>query len=226
MGLFPLSRRLSEQSRQQGLLFSLFLEMKDNFEIRGFFYRLEDLNCRRDLDIKRKDTFREIPDLVIVMMNPGNSKPLDGMYKGQKESEAHPDRTQMQIMQLMDNCDLSYCRILNLTDIQETKSSNLYKILSKQKTKKMAHSIFDPRRRADFDELYPKGMRTVFAWGVNDALTELAERALDLIGTENTFGMQKHDTETAYYHPLPPSHYKQQKWVNQITEQLNNSQQF
>ena len=90
----------------------------------------------------------------------------------------------------------------------------------------MAHSIFDPRRRADFDELYPKGMRTVFAWGVHDALTELAELAVDRVGKENTYGMQKHDTETAYYHPLPPSYHKQQKWVNQITEQLINSQQF
>jgi len=200
--------------------------MKDNFEIRGFFYQRENLNCRKYLDIKRKGNFRENPDLVIVMMNPGNSKPLNGMYMGQKESEAHPDRTQMQIMHVMNNCDLSYCRILNLTDIQETKSSNLYKILSKRNTKKMAHSIFDLRRQAEFDELYPGGTPTVFAWGVHDALTELAQMALDRIGKEKICGLQKDGTEAAYYHPLPPSHFKQQKWINQITEQLKNSQQF
>ena len=159
-------------------------------------------------------------------MNPGNSEPLDGMYMGKKESEAHPDRTQMQIMHVMDNCDLSYCRILNLTDIQETKSNNLYKILSRRNTKKMAHSIFDLRRQAEFDELYPRDTRTVLAWGVHDALTELAQMALDRIGKEKICGLQKDGMETAYYHPLPPSHYKQRKWVNQITEQLNNSQQF
>ncbi len=200
--------------------------MKDNFEISGFFYQLENMNCRRYLDIQRKGNFRENPDLVIVMMNPGNSKPLDGMYTAKKESAAHPDRTQMQIMHVMDKCDLSYCRILNLTDIQETKSSNLYKILSKRNTKKMAHSIFDPRRQAEFDMLYPRDTRTVLAWGVHDALTELAQMALDRIGKEKIYGLQKDGTETAYYHPLPPSYYKQQKWVDQITEQLNNSQQF
>ncbi|MGA9269161.1 MAG: hypothetical protein WBV45_00965 [Lutimonas sp.] len=197
--------------------------MKDDFEIRGYFYRLEDINCRKYLDIKRKDTFLENPDLLVVMMNPGNSKPLDGMYTGKEESEACPDRTQMQIMHLMKNCDLSYCRILNLTDIQESKSSILYKILSKRKIKKMAHSIFDPRRQAEFNELYPKGTRTIFAWGVHEALTELAQVALDRVGEENTFGLKKGNLDTAYYHPLPPNYFKQQNWINQISKQLNNS---
>jgi hypothetical protein len=200
--------------------------MKDIFEIRGFFYRLEGLNCRSYLNITRRGTSQVDPDLLVVMMNPGNSKPLDGMYKGEKESVARPDRTIMQIMRLMDKCELSYCRILNLTDIQETRSDDLYEILSQRKTKKMTHSIFDPRRQEDFDKLYPKDTRTVLAWGVHDALTEWAQMALDRIGKKKIYGLQKDGTEAAYYHPLPPSHFKQQKWINQITEQLKNSQQF
>jgi len=200
--------------------------MKDIFEIRGFFYRLEGLNCRSYLNITRRGASQVDPDLLVVMMNPGNSKPLDGMYKGEKESVARPDRTIMQIMRLMDKCELSYCRILNLTDIQETRSNDLYEILSQGKTKKMTHSIFDPRRQAEFDELYPRDTRTVLAWGVHEALTELAQMALDRIGKENTLGLQKDEMETAYYHPLPPSYYKQKTWVNQITKQIKNRQQF
>ena len=194
--------------------------MQEAFEIRGCFYELDGLKCRKFLNIKRRHSYLESPDIVVVMMNPGNSRPLDGLYGGNKESEALPDRTQMQIMRLMNNCELSYCRILNLTDIQETQSSVLYKILLKRKTKKMAHSIFDVRRQDEFNELYPKGARAVFAWGVDGALTELAQQALDRIGTQNALGLQKGDIQTAYYHPLPPSYYKQQAWIDRMTEQI------
>ncbi len=200
--------------------------MQGDFVISGCFYDLEGLKCRKFLDIKRKGSTLKNPDLLVVMMNPGNSKPTDGEYLGDKVTQARPDRTQMQIMRLMDNCKLSYCRILNLTDIQEPHSLALYAILSKGKTKKMAHSIFDLRRQVEFDELYPKGTPTVFAWGVHDALTELAQLALDRLGKENNFGLQKQDRETAYYHPLPPNYHKQQQWIEQITQQLKTIQQF
>lgn len=194
--------------------------MKNSFEIMGCFYQLAGLNCRKYLDIKRKGTRLETPDLLVVMMNPGNSKPIDGIYGNGIATEASPDRTQHQIMRVMNNCDLDYCRIINLTDIQETKSSELYKVLDNPKTKKIAHSIFDRRRQADFDALYPKNTITILAWGVHDTLAELARQAKEKIGNDITVGLKKDNSEIAYYHPLPPSYYKQQDWVSRMTEQL------
>ena len=200
--------------------------MKEEFGIRGCFYELAGLNCRKFLDIKRRRSSIKKPDLLAVMMNPGNSKPVDGRYEDDRVTEAKPDRTQMQIMRVMNNTGLDYCRIINLTDIQETKSKTLFEILEKPKTKRIAHSIFDPKRQEEFNNLYPKNRLTLLAWGVHDALTELAQMALDRIGKEKIYGLQKGGTETAYYHPLPPSYYKQQQWVHQISEQLKNQKQF
>lgn len=200
--------------------------MQENFQIRGCFYRLDGTHCRKYLDIKRKGKHLANPDLLVVMMNPGNSKPVNGRYEFNRLTDAKSDRTQMQIMRLMNNCGFDFCRILNLTDIQETKSKALIEILSKPKTKQLPHSIFDPRRKADFDDLYPKNAMTLLAWGVHDALNDLAQKAIEKVDNNNIVGLKKENSDLAYYHPLPPSYYKQQQWVRKISMQLKNQKQL
>lgn len=194
--------------------------MKDIYEVRGCFYRLNGLDCRKYLDIRMRSSNLQHPELLVVMMNPGNSRPVDGEYLIHREAEAIPDRTQVQIMRLMENCGFSYTRILNLTDIQETKSIRLFRILADIKKKNMAHSIFDPRRREELDALVPDNATTVFAWGVAEELTELAQQAVKRFAGQIVHGLQKDPGKTAYYHPLPPSYYKQKEWLNLMTEQL------
>ena len=84
----------------------------------------------------------------------------------------------------------------------------------------MAHSIFDPRRREELDALVPDNATTVFAWGVAEELTELAQQAVKRFAGQIVHGLQKDPGKTAYYHPLPPSYYKQKEWLNLMTEQL------
>ena len=199
--------------------------MQENFQIRGCFYRLEGTPCRKYLDIQRKGKYLATPDLVVVMMNPGSSKPLNGRYELNRATAAKPDRTQIQIMRVMDNCGFDFCRIFNLTDIQETKSKTLMEILSKPRTKNLPHSIFDPRRRDDFDDLFPQNTMTLLAWGVHDALNDLAQQAIKKVGTKKIVGLTKANNDLAYYHPLPPSFYKQQQWVSKISKQLKNQKQ-
>jgi len=206
--------------------FSLFLRMEEEFEIRGCFYELAGLNCRKFLDIKRRRCSLKKPDLLAVMMNPGNSKPVDGRYEDHRVTEARPDRTQMQIMRFMNVSGFDYCRIINLTDIQETKSKALFEILEKPKTKRIAHSIFDPKRQEEFNDLYPKNSLTLLAWGVHESLNELAQQAMKKLGNDNILGLKKENSELAYYHPLPPSYHKQQEWLSKISEQLKNQKQF
>ena len=197
--------------------------MKENYEVWGCFYRLNGLKCRKYLDIRRRDSNKQTADLLVVMMNPGNSRPVDGQYLMHREAAAIPDRTQEQIMRLMENCGFEYGRILNLTDIQETKSRRLFSILDGIKRKNLAHSIFDPRRREELNELIPKNASIVFAWGVAEELTELAQQAVKRFAGESVCGLQKDLRKTAYYHPLPPSYYKQKEWVNLMTEKINNT---
>ncbi len=210
----------------KSLLLSTTATMKDDFEITGCFYQIAGFNCRKYLDIRRKGTCLENPDLLAVMMNPGSSRPVGGIYGKGHATEASSDRTQEQIMRVMNNCDLDYGRIINLSDIQQTKSSELHKILRRPKMKKVAHSIFDPRRQAEFDALFPDNTVTILAWGVHDALISLTRMAIEKIGNENAVGLKKNNSELGYYHPLPPSYYKQQEWVSQMTELLKKSNQL
>lgn len=92
--------------------------MKNDFKITGLFYELNDFKFRKYLNIVRKNSNTENPDLMIVMMNPGSSRPLKEENYLNTESEAIPDRTQDQIMRLMNNCSFNYARILNLSDLR------------------------------------------------------------------------------------------------------------
>jgi hypothetical protein len=55
------------------------------------------LKCRKYLNIKKKDTKIQTPDLKDIMMNPGKSKPINGKI----EVETIPDQTQNQIIRIL-----------------------------------------------------------------------------------------------------------------------------
>ena len=157
---------------------------------------------------------------MVIMMNPGGSRPLDGIDNSTLESEAVPDRTQSQIMKVMTACKLQYARVLNLSDIRESKSNLLLPKLLKMDSIGIPHSIFDDRRKDDFDSLFVKGVPVLFAWGVGKELKELAEKAIESINIDNPIGMKKEGLEWAFYHPLPQNYKKQQEWVESITKSL------
>lgn len=92
--------------------------MKNQFIITGFFYENHGFKFRKYLDIKIVNSGCENPDLMVVMMNPGSSRPIDGIEDNTKESLAIPDNTQNQIMKVMLNCNLQHARVLNLSDLK------------------------------------------------------------------------------------------------------------
>jgi len=194
--------------------------MKDNFYITGLFYQLDEFKCRKYLNIKKRGTAIEIPDLMVIMMNPGKSKPIDGIDDNYHESEASPDQTQNQIMRIMLNCGFEYSRILNLSDARETSSGKFYQMIPYFKSQNILHSIFDNQRKDDLENLLIRDTKTIFSWGVNNSLTELTKNAVEKIGLKNSYGIKKDGTEFAYYHPLPPNYHKQNEWVEEITKQI------
>lgn len=199
--------------------------MRDSFIIKGLFYELAEYKCRKYLDIKRKSSTDttdsiNIPDLMIVMMNPGSSYPVDGIENNTIESEAIPDRTQDQIMRVMNDSNFNYARVLNLSDLRTPKSPVLYKFLKSEKSSLVAHSIFDAKRKADLDKLFVHNVPVIFGWGVNKSLTCLAKQAIQNIKCDNPIGLKKNDSDVAYYHPLPRVYSDQIEWVNAINGML------
>lgn len=192
--------------------------MKSKFHITGLFYEIQGYKFRKYLNIKKKGSSIQTPDIMVVMMNPGNSKPVDGIDNNSVESDAFPDRTQDQIMKVMLACNLNYARVLNLSDVREPKSNNLFPKLLEMDKKGIAHSIFDARRRSDFNLLFIKNVPVIFAWGVAKELKHLAEKAIETIDADKPIGIAKN--EFAYYHPLPQVYNKQKEWVSDIISLL------
>ena len=195
--------------------------MKNQFKITGLYYEELGFKFRKYLDIKQIDSSLVTPDLMVVMMNPGSSRPVDGIQNNTKASLAIPDNTQSQIMKVILNCNLQFARILNLSDLREAKSGVFINKIIELENKGISHSIFDENRQDDFNQLWVNNVPVIFGWGVNDYLKPLALKAMTTCNASNPFGILKPTTNWAYFHPLPPVYSKQQDWVKEITDQIS-----
>lgn len=199
--------------------------MKNKFEVSGLFYELRGNKLRKYLDIKKEGTTLKEPDLMVVMMNPGSSYPLDNIDNNTVPSAAVPDNTQDQIMKVMNNASLCYARILNLSDLRTPDSKVLYDFLGSDEAKDIDHSIFSKSRKVDLQKLFIKGVPVIYGWGVNNALIPLAKSAIETLTVDNPLGLLKPSTEYSYYHPLPRVYKKQLEWVQGVTMQILREQQ-
>lgn len=193
--------------------------MKSKFDITGLFYEVGGYKCRKLLDIKRSGSRKRKPDLMVIMMNPGSSYPLNGIDNNSEASETEPDNTQLQIMKVMESSSFDYARILNLSDLRTPDSSVLYKFLKSKKSKKVDHSIFSVGRREELERLFIRNVPAIYGWGVNSALIPLAKQAIDALNIEKPLGLLKAGTLHSYYHPLPRIYEKQLEWVDHVSRQ-------
>ena len=203
--------------------------MTDRYEITGYFYEEQGYKFRLYLDIKRKGgrfkrlwgriSTRLTPDLMVVMMNPGSAVPLSGGDDGRVEVAVKPDRTQNQIMNLMDAGKFRFARILNLSDLRTPNSGEFLSTLPVLDQLGIDHSIFAPSREKDFRDLYDQSPPVILAWGVDDRLTPLARWALQRIKNKVKLGQLKKGSDCMYYHALQRGK-PAQLWVDQIVSQL------
>lgn len=191
-----------------------------DFDVSGYFYEFSGFKFRKFLDIKKSSATIRSPDLMVVMMNPGSSYPLDGKDNSRVEVATAPDQTQFQIMSVMERTGFMYARILNLSDKRESDSNTFYKFIKSEESKKIPHSIFHKSRSKDFESLFINTIPVICAWGVNSCLSGLANKALNRIHQNNIIGIKKHSFEYAYYHPLPRVYQKRIDWVNQISQKI------
>lgn len=205
--------RLRDVTRSQGI------KLNTEFEVSGLFYKVSGYKFRKYLNIRRMATTKNIPDLMVVMMNPGSSYPLDSIDNNSIPSEAEPDTTQQQIMKVMNGASFDYARILNLCDLRTPNSNELYKFVKSEESKSIDHSIFSINRKTELSQLFIKNVPIIFAWGVNLALVPLAKLTIESLGIDDPLGMLKPNTKYSYYHPLPRSYQKQIDWVRHVTNQ-------
>ncbi len=222
--------------------------IKKIFSVFGQFITLplggEVTELRPVLELIRKDlvpTFpdhigRMQPDLLVIMMNPGSSRPLDRHYRSQAVAKARdinplgqltptrPDNTQYQIMRIMLARDLGHARVLNLSDLRETKSPVFIQRFQslEHHLEGSAHSLFSPLRteerrvRMGGDASIP----LLVGWGRHPGLLPLARQCLATLVTNRIVGLEIPGYPGLYAHPSPMMQKAKEAWVNAILQRL------
>ncbi len=202
----------------------------------GYFYNriVNDitLNCRNVLILSNSkianiSEFKS--DALIVMMNPGNSEPIDQtqvkfidsiddlFYDFNNVFKAIPDKTQDVIIELMNKMNYNNTIIINLSDIRNKDSKEFIKQIDKTNFNGTGseHSIFDSSRKNELNFILDKckNKPIIVATGVDYKLRFIEKQAMSRLPKDNIVGYTE---KGRYYHP---SRIKN-KWIKEIITQL------
>lgn len=213
-------------------------DLKKKYSVKGRFYVLSSDNsttkCRSLLTISSTTTSNK-RSLLVVMLNPGSSRPFYNEYIETEISTMHiddlehiplidvkPAPTQYQIMRVMNELKFSFANIINLLDIRETKSGHLF---DKVKNGNIATeaSIFSETRQTELRNYFTSDTIVILAWGNTRAIFDYEKKALEKISslTDKVFTVRGNDNRIC--HPSPQNQNLKIKWLDNIFEQLKNS---
>ncbi len=238
------------KSRYQKLLeFIPAEQLKKYFEVFGHFYSVdlksgEKIDCRSVLEIVTKQRkpsdigllLDNSPDAIFIMMNPGSSRPLVEVNNFISEDlinqlevslvPTKPDTTQYQVMRVMHYCGWHHVRVLNISDMRDSKSGSFVERYSdiENRTGFSAHSLFADNRSVELRrKLNQKPEATIVcAWGVSSDLDPLIERCLSKVaGTLKLTGLMKPSTENKYFHPLPTLQKDKEQWITNLVTHIS-----
>jgi hypothetical protein len=213
-------------------------DLRKKYEVKGRFYLLANTNskikCRSLLTIT--DRTRAIEKkLLVIMLNPGSSRPLDNEYLESRISktqigqlndisltDARPDATQYQIMRVMDEFEFSHADIINLYDVREPKSGILFARAKKHSFPKET-SIFTEARQSELNTYFTNTSNVILAWGRVTPIAAVEEMALEKISKLVSKVLLVRGTDNVIYHPSPQNHKLKLKWLENIFGQLRSS---
>jgi len=218
-------------------------ELKKKFDIYGSYYDLslnyEVFPCRSELHIISKNIYLDDrkPDAVVCMMNPGSSRPLDISYipkiiepsemkeefKNKEVIPIQPDNAQYQIMRVMVEKDWKKVTVINLSDLRESKSKELPKLLKKMDEFDSGghHSIWCENRREELERIiHSDEIPVILGWGQEKPLLKQAELALDYLKGKNMVGLAYDEMKIWYRFPSPLMQKAKLAWLSDILELL------
>lgn len=244
----PTSPNLPASNHNKPALQLRAAQLKQHFAVYGSFYQLtvagQEYPCRSVLELIAHSLLPENikhisnldPDLLVVMMNPGSSKPRQEGYtpqhlhkNGQPEEGnnlvlTRPDNTQYQIMRLMAHHGMQHARVLNLSDLREPKSTRLMPMIESLASLPGGerHSLFCTDRQAERQSLMgPHGAVPVLAgWGRHKTLLPLAKQCLKQLQGWQIIGVATDAQKYLYAHPSPMLQRYKDQWLNEVSQQL------
>lgn len=162
----------------------------------GDFYRRNGVSCRATLEIVDAYVPEEHlnallcsqPEMVVVLMNPGGSHPIEPIENAARTPDAIgarsnlvatcPDETQLAIAKVMRCKEFRHARVLNLSDVRERDSKTFLRKL-KEGRLPPGDSIFCSQRAGEMQQrLKSSSDIVVCAWGKYGRLRSRSTRAL------------------------------------------------
>lgn len=212
-------------------------QLKTRFGVHGCYYQMVlggvEYPCRSLLElvahhIPAARIPHHPPDLLVVMMNPGSSRPLaEGFQppvvheaaqipRGSRLVVARPDNTQYQIMRVMAARGLVHARVMNLSDLRQPKSALFLDQVARlaQVRGGGVHSIFCPERQEELQQLLPPPVVPVLVgWGRDGGLLSLAEQCLHRLRGRCIIGVAVAGEPRLFAHPSPMLQRLKEQWV-------------
>lgn len=218
----------------------------------GHFYKMRTtgnriLYCRSVLEITThqplipNELLDRKPDAVVVMMNPGSSRPRQAVEQRILNSQdiqsccqlvpARRDKTQKQIVRIMRRMGYNHIRVLNLSDIRDPNSSRFFQIVRQEGAVQnnhiqAPHSIFSRYRFLELlCRMNPRSGIVIAGWGKGwnrcQWKSRFAERCFNMIRAfgSRIIGYQDDDRhDHIFVHPF----YKpiMNNWPNCIISQI------
>jgi len=235
-------------------------DLKKEFRCYGHFYRLsvpemDPLPCRSVLEITSlpreaigsqpvtPDLFCDrpqapnLPDAIMIMMNPGSSRPLE---EGDTQSLltmplpanftkplvlTQPDNTQYQIMRVMVSQQWKHVRVLNISDLRDPKSLSF---IARTQTLAAhvggtAHSLFSDIRNTECQQMLSRkpDAPILVGWGQDPGLIPLATQCLHRIQGQRIVMLPSDSHPALTAHPSPMMQKKKEEWLDAIRTVLS-----
>ncbi|MGE6487427.1 hypothetical protein [Paenisporosarcina sp. NPDC076898] len=210
--------------------------LKEKYIVWGQFFQLTIANdcawMRPEARIERRQNTSTInskkqrTDAVIVMLNPGSCKPIIGSQFGEW-TEAMPDKTQFQLMRLMEHMSWNEIKIVNLSDVCEGNSNEFSGLLKKCKDAGVVHSRFANDSVSEWSKVISSADRLLYGWGEKPEAKKMANAygLLDLDTMLTTYGKKPiavwHPVKGYPKHPYPWIPERCEAWLEDMVEILS-----
>lgn len=225
-------------------------ELKKRFTCYGHFYELGLMSggtaqCRSVLEIVDTTISQDdpsaiserAPDVVVIMMNPGSSRPkVEGHVDRVIEYAAgdpfrrkelvltQPDNTQYQVMRVAVAMGWKHIRVLNLSDLRDPKSVSFLRRAAELEEVMggHTHSMFCGERSAELERSIARNPKTpiLLGWGQDPGLLPMVERCLARITGEPTVTVPSAVHPLLNAHPSPMMQKKKLLWLETILAAL------
>jgi hypothetical protein len=221
--------------------------LKKKFYVFGHFYSLRIgtpvFKCRSLLEIVVKSAGIErvhnnLPDAVVIMMNPGSSHPQNKDYQeavfsiGEIESSSwkkeliptKPDIAQYQIMRVVLIQGWDHVRVLNLSDLRNGNSRSFQRDFLRvtELCSYHPHSIFNEKRKRELirSVMMKEGGVIIAAWGTLQILNSTAVDAIAGLKNKPLVGVKINGCSTSFRFASPYRKDHKLQWLQEITREL------